>query len=302
MKEATGGPLRWAVIGVGTAGRARANAIRADGRCTLVAVHRGRHAAELGVPIVDSLLTAIAQADAVAIASPTALHPDQARTALEHGRHVVVEFPLAADAATAEALFDLARARGKVLHVEHIELLDAPSSTLAAHVRPELVESATVAFQGQGPTGATAPELALGNVARLHRLTACCGPVSAIRSVEHEPGRLSAELSLESGATAAVTFERGPYFSRKTTLRVTAAGRTWLQTNDLLERDGAPVTLMGSSSLFATDHRRAMARILDGAGPYVSEERILHVLRLVERLGGGRTGPVPHRSVASSST
>lgn len=298
---ADGDRVGWSVVGVGTAGRARAEAIRNDKRSALVAVHRGRHAAELGVPVVETLIEAIERAQAVAVASPTAHHADQVRVVLDRGRHALVEYPVASTAAEAAALFDLARRRGRVLHVEHVELLDPCCATLVAHVRPELVTSASVSFQGQGPAGAGPAELALGNVARLHRLTAACGPVASVRAVDHEPGRLTADLALASGASAHVSFERAPYFQRRTTLKIVAGGRTWHQLNDLLERDRNPVTLIGTGSLFAVDQRRATLRVLEGGGSYVSEARILHVLDLVERLGAGHTGALPHRSDAAPS-
>jgi biliverdin reductase len=292
--------LRWAVIGVGTAGRARAGAIRADPRAALVAVHHGRHAAEIGAPIAETLHEAIEAADAVAIASPTALHPEQARAVLERARHVLVEFPLAPDTATALALFDRARAAGRVLHVEHIELLDPPCAALRAAVRPERVEAATVTFHGPGSGSAAAAELALGNVARLHRLVAACGPVAAVRAVEHVPGLLRADLTLTSGAPVRLRFERGPGLARQTSLEIVEGGRTWHQTNDRLSRDGAPVDLPGPIPLFATDQRYASARILDGAPHYVSEARIAHVLDIVGLLGDLRPGSLPHRSDAGA--
>ncbi len=291
--------LRWSVVGVGVAGRARARAIVADPRAELVCCWRGRFAAELGVPIAADLDEAIERAEVVAICSPTAVHADQARRVLHAGRHALVEFPVATTASAAEELFALAARKGRILHVEHIELLDATCRTLASHVRPEVVEEATVSFRGVGPEGASAADLALGNVARLHRLTAVTGPVASVRSVEHDPGRLRAELELASGASASCVFERAPYFQRRTTLEVRTAGARWTQRNDLLERDGAPQTLLGMGELFPKDQRKASARLLDAARPYVSEGRILHVLDLVERLGACRTGPLPHRSDAA---
>ena len=58
--------------------------------------------------------------DGVSIASPAGLHFRQARAALEVGKHVYVEKPLALDVAEAEALCDLAEARGLTLMVGHI--------------------------------------------------------------------------------------------------------------------------------------------------------------------------------------
>jgi predicted dehydrogenase len=57
--------------------------------------------------------------DAVAIATPLALHHPIAKAALEAGKHVLVEKPLAATSALAEELIGLAQHRGLTLMVDH---------------------------------------------------------------------------------------------------------------------------------------------------------------------------------------
>ena len=58
--------------------------------------------------------------DAVSIASPAELHYSLARTALEHGKHVFVEKPLALEVSEAEHLCSLAESRGLTLMVGHL--------------------------------------------------------------------------------------------------------------------------------------------------------------------------------------
>lgn len=58
--------------------------------------------------------------DAVSLASPAGQHYAQAKTALEAGKHVYVEKPLALSVAQAEELCALAEARGRVLMVGHL--------------------------------------------------------------------------------------------------------------------------------------------------------------------------------------
>ena len=58
--------------------------------------------------------------DAVSLASPAALHFAQAKAALEAGKHVYVEKPLALDIGEAEALCALAAAKGRILMVGHL--------------------------------------------------------------------------------------------------------------------------------------------------------------------------------------
>ena len=72
--------------------------------------------AQYGVPLhttdYDKLLAAV---DAVYIAVPNLLHTPYARAALEAGRHVIVEKPLAPCAAEAASLAALARKKGLFL-------------------------------------------------------------------------------------------------------------------------------------------------------------------------------------------
>ena len=58
--------------------------------------------------------------EAVAIATPAALHADHARRALEAGKHVFVEKPLAMTFSEGRFLTDMARERDRVLMVGHV--------------------------------------------------------------------------------------------------------------------------------------------------------------------------------------
>jgi predicted dehydrogenase len=57
--------------------------------------------------------------EAVIIATPVATHYAFARQALEHGKHVLVEKPIAASVAEAESLIDIAARRHLTLMVDH---------------------------------------------------------------------------------------------------------------------------------------------------------------------------------------
>jgi predicted dehydrogenase len=58
--------------------------------------------------------------DGISLASPAGLHFAQAKAALEAGKHVYVEKPLALDVKEAEALCALASAKGRILMVGHL--------------------------------------------------------------------------------------------------------------------------------------------------------------------------------------
>ena len=63
--------------------------------------------------------------DAVIVATPTSTHFDVTRAALEAGKHVLVEKPLAHSVETAEALRELAERSRRVLMVGHIFVYNA---------------------------------------------------------------------------------------------------------------------------------------------------------------------------------
>ncbi len=64
--------------------------------------------------------------DGVLLATPVATHFSLAQTALQAGKHVFVEKPMAASLAEAEALVELAEAEGKVLMPGHTFLYSPP--------------------------------------------------------------------------------------------------------------------------------------------------------------------------------
>jgi predicted dehydrogenase len=79
-----------------------------------------------------------AQVDVVTVAAPASVHAEVARQALNWGRHVYVEKPLALTYADGKALVELAEAKGLVLAAGHQErailraigLLDVPDSPI----------------------------------------------------------------------------------------------------------------------------------------------------------------------------
>src|SRR4029078_8798073 len=83
-----------------------------------------RQAAATTVPHIKCVADAAAviadpDVDAVAIATPIFTHHALAKAALEAGKHVVVEKPLAPSVAEAEELAQLAARAGRVLMVDH---------------------------------------------------------------------------------------------------------------------------------------------------------------------------------------
>jgi predicted dehydrogenase len=139
------GNLGFGIAGAGYAAHLRARALRALGsdRIRVAAVwgrdpsRAGGFAAELGVPAVSSL-EALCSADgvnAVLVAVPNRMHHEVVRYALEHGKHVLVEYPLVlSDERAAEELALLASRKGLLLHVGQTMNYDADHCFIRDHV------------------------------------------------------------------------------------------------------------------------------------------------------------------------
>jgi predicted dehydrogenase len=130
--------LRAGVVGVGALGRhhARVWAGLAGARLVGVFDSDAARAAEVAAahgcrPYADEA-SLLADAEAVSVAVPTVDHHAVARRALERGRDVLLEKPMASTLEEADDLTALAAARGAVLQVGHIERFNPATETLLA--------------------------------------------------------------------------------------------------------------------------------------------------------------------------
>ncbi len=119
--------LRALIVGSGGMGHTRAAHLAQHDRAHLVSVASRNHvtggtlAEKHGVPYYDDWQEALHRddVDAVFVATHNDSHAAIARAALEAGKHVFVEYPIATALADADALIQKANSAGKVLHVGH---------------------------------------------------------------------------------------------------------------------------------------------------------------------------------------
>jgi predicted dehydrogenase len=129
--------LRAAVIGVGHMGSFHARKLAVSSGAALVAVAdadpaRARQIAkELGCAYETDYRRLLPRLDAACVAVPTELHFELVKACLDAGVHVLVEKPLAATVAEADALLALARSRKLVLQVGHLERFNPAFRALA---------------------------------------------------------------------------------------------------------------------------------------------------------------------------
>jgi predicted dehydrogenase len=105
---------RLGFLGVGWIGRTRMEALAASGVAQVVAV--ADPAVEGALDSIEELLAT--DLDGIVIATPSALHAEQAVTALEQGLAVFCQKPLALDAPSARRVVEAARTADRLLGVD----------------------------------------------------------------------------------------------------------------------------------------------------------------------------------------
>jgi len=119
--------IRAGVVGVGSMGWNHARIYSELDNTELTAIYdTDPRAAEkavrkFGGSVATSLDDLMARCDAVSVAAPTNLHHEIVMKLLTAGRHVLVEKPIADNPVQAAEMADLARDKGLVLQVGHIE-------------------------------------------------------------------------------------------------------------------------------------------------------------------------------------
>ena len=143
--------LRIGLVGAGHFGRFHALKVAASPRARLVGVcdtDMARAEAvgrEAGAPAM-TLEALLDCCDAVVIAAPAEAHHALATRALQAGRHVLVEKPIAATLAEADALAALAAAHGRVLQVGHLLRFSAEHRAISSRMaRPLYIEATRIA-------------------------------------------------------------------------------------------------------------------------------------------------------------
>lgn len=115
--------MKFGLIGFGGIGQVRRAALESHSECTLTAVFdiNKKVASTLGndVRFFDSYESMVSSniCDAVIISTPTNFHSKQAIAALEAGKHVIVEKPMASSQEECRQMLDASRKAGKVLTI-----------------------------------------------------------------------------------------------------------------------------------------------------------------------------------------
>ncbi len=119
--------VRLAIVGVGHLGRHHARVAASLPGVACVGIHDhhdGRAEAvgkELGLPVLPTLDAVADAAEGVIVATPTESHAEIAAYFLGRGRDVLIEKPITANLSDADRILALAKSRGRIVQVGHVE-------------------------------------------------------------------------------------------------------------------------------------------------------------------------------------
>nr|XP_056713739.1 biliverdin reductase A [Euleptes europaea] len=160
---------------------------------------------------------------AAVISTDNRNHEESIRMFLEAGKHVLVEYPMALSAKAAHKLGEMAEQKGKVLHVEHIELLTEEYKQLKKEVEGKELVKGTLHFTG-GPLDEERSGFpAFSGIARLTWLVDLFGDLtvmSAVREEEKERNYSRMTVHFQTANKRPLTWieERAPGMKRDKTI------------------------------------------------------------------------------------
>jgi len=166
-----------------------------------------------GVTAYADAAALLKEVEAVSVAVPTSAHHAVAKSCLEADVHVLVEKPIAATPEQAQELIEVARRRGRVLQVGHVERFNPVLLAARTHItRPKFIEC-----QRRSPFGERGTDVDVVLDLMIHDLDIILsfnpGPVEEVRAagmsvLSATNDIANARIAFQSGCVANLTASR----------------------------------------------------------------------------------------------
>jgi biliverdin reductase len=305
-------PIKAGIVGTGFAAKLRAETLQSDQRSHLMAV--SGHTPETTQEFASTYKAVAVETwqqlvehpdlDLVIISTINRDHGAIAQAALNANKHVIVEYPLSLHPAEAESLIALAEAKGKLLHVEHIEILGGLHQALRQSL-PEIgnvfyTRYVTIFQQRPAPKRWTYSHEQFGfplsgAVSRIHRLTDLFGKVASVscQSQFWEDGDYytsclcTAQLRFVSGLIAEINYGKGAAFWQNLRNFEVHGDQGTLffegEKGSLIRgEEKTPVEVGGRRGLFAKDTEMVLDYLVEGTPLYVSAAASCYALKVAD--------------------
>lgn len=316
VKWSVSPPVKVALVGTGYAAKVRAQAFLEDARSQLVAVsgHTWENTVSFSqtyetTPVASwQELVERADIDLVVISNISQAHGAIAKAALTNDKHVVVEYPLALDLATAEEVLQLARQKQKLLHVEHIELLGGWHQITQQYwstIAPVFYARYSTINPSSSNLGKWSYSRQLfgfplsGALSRINRLVYFMGPVDTVACDEkywqtpeqpedfYSACLVGATLKFASGAIAHITYGKGDKFwqaerklqldGEQGTLLIDRASAFLIQGDQ-----PQPLDIGSRRGLFVKDTQNVLDCLTQGTPLYIDAATSVYSLKVAE--------------------
>lgn len=211
--------LSLGIIGAGHFGRFHAIKASASKAMHLVGVYDPRPdraeivAQETGCQAFSDYADLLKQVQAVIIAAPARHHYSLGRQALEAGKHVLVEKPIAATLEEAKILADLAEKQNSVLQVGHLLRYSAEHRAITERItRPVYIEATRIApFKPRGTDVSVILDLMIHDLDFvLSLVNSPIADIDALGAAVSSPHEdiANARVRFENGCVASITASR----------------------------------------------------------------------------------------------
>ncbi len=210
--------LRIGVAGAGHFGRFHTLKVAASARATLSGVYdldpaRAATVAKEGKSVARGFEELLEVSDAIVVAAPAEAHFELAGRALQAGKHVLVEKPIAATLAEADGLAAMATERNLVLQVGHLLRYSAEHKAISERMQRMLyIDCVRIApFKPRGTDVSVILDLMIHDLDFV--LSLVDSPIVSVDAVgapvasEHED-IANARVRFENGCVAAITASR----------------------------------------------------------------------------------------------
>ena len=306
--------LKIGIVGTGYAAKKRAEAIALDYRATLVSVtgsdteRTQAFADNFAISAVDSWQTLVnePELDLVFVCTVNQEHGAIALAALQSGKHVVVEYPLALNYAEAAQIIAEAAQKQLLLHVEHIEILGGLHQAIKEYL-PKIGKVFYARYTTIAPQRNVTRDWKYHRemfgfplnaaLSRIHRMTDLFGEVEGVycqnrywdvEDTDYFTACLcNARLNFTNGVMADITYGKGDVFWwGHRTFEINGDRGTILFEGEkgtlIQDREKTPIPVTSRRGLFARDTTLVLDYLCEEKSLYVQTSASLYATKIAD--------------------